>query len=212
MNVHFLYYAICVFPPLHYTMQYALFCFCFPPLHYTVQYVFVVHTFWHIMLCYHWWYQTKKTNIKQACLILVLNITDICFRHLIGFFLFLFLTIYTAMQAPSVMDLSSLKRLPDMVKQADLHKIHSELLNCLPSLPNMPDFLKLKDELRTSLPSMDFLSSLSSWHFVQLLTNCLHERFSQVCQRFYSVDVMLLALFNSYWLVLKLWERREIPI
>ncbi|XP_041021639.1 heptahelical transmembrane protein 4-like isoform X1 [Juglans microcarpa x Juglans regia] len=99
--------------------------------------------------------------------------------HLVGFFLFLFLTIYTAMQAPSVMDLTSLKRLPDMVQQADLHKIRLELLNCLPSLPNMPDFHKLKDELRTSLPSMDFLSSLSSWHFVQLLTNCLREQFSQ---------------------------------
>jgi adiponectin receptor len=84
------------------------------------------------------------------------------------------------MKAPAVMDLNSLQRLSDMVKGADLHKIHSELLNCLPPLPKMPGFHKLKDELRTSFPSMDFLSSLSDWHIVQLLTKCLPDRFPQV--------------------------------
>lgn len=99
--------------------------------------------------------------------------------HLIGFFLFLFLTVYTAMRVPEVVDL---QRLPDMLRRADLHKIHMELLNCLPSLPNMPDFHNLKNDLKTSLPSMDFLSSLSGWNVLELLTNCLPELFSRANQ------------------------------
>ncbi|KAF8410243.1 hypothetical protein HHK36_002767 [Tetracentron sinense] len=98
--------------------------------------------------------------------------------HLIGFFLFLSLTIYTALKVPKVMDLQSLQHFPDVLKRADLHKMHSELLTCLPSLPNMPDLHKLRDELKTSLPSMDLLPSVSSWHILELLTNCLPERFS----------------------------------
>lgn len=99
--------------------------------------------------------------------------------HLIGFFLFLFLTVYTAMRVPEVVDL---QRLPDMLRRADLHKIHMELLNCLPSLPNMPDFHNLKNDLKTSLPSMDFLSSLSGWNVLELLTNCLPELFPHANQ------------------------------
>ncbi|XP_057762128.1 heptahelical transmembrane protein 4-like isoform X2 [Arachis stenosperma] len=34
------------------------------------------------------------------------------------------------------------------------------------------------DELRTTLPSMDMLPSISSWHVKELLYNCLPERFS----------------------------------
>ncbi|KAM1575471.1 heptahelical transmembrane protein 4-like isoform X1 [Malus sylvestris] len=82
--------------------------------------------------------------------------------HLIGFFLFLFLTIYTATKAPDLMDLSSLQRLSDMIRRADLHRIHPELLNCLPSL---------------SLPSMDFPPSASG-NIRELLANCLPDRFS----------------------------------
>ncbi|KAK2372513.1 heptahelical protein [Trifolium repens] len=77
--------------------------------------------------------------------------------HLIGFFLFLALTIYTAMQVPNVIDLNSLQHLPDFLKNADLHKLQSELLTCLPS---MPDLQRLRDEI-------------SSWHIKELLYNCL---------------------------------------
>lgn len=89
--------------------------------------------------------------------------------HLIGFFLFLSLTIYTAMQVPKVVDLHSLQRFPDVLKRADLHKIQA-------SLPHMPDLLKFRGELKTSLPSMDLLPSLSGWH--KLFTDCLPEVFS----------------------------------
>ncbi|KAI4327333.1 hypothetical protein L6164_019806 [Bauhinia variegata] len=81
--------------------------------------------------------------------------------HLIGFFLFLALTIYTAMKVPKVVDLHSLQHLPDILRKADLHKLQAELLTCLPSMP-----------------SMDMLPSLSSWHLKELLYNCLPERFS----------------------------------
>ncbi|XP_030498279.1 heptahelical transmembrane protein 4 [Cannabis sativa] len=89
--------------------------------------------------------------------------------HLIGFFIFLSLTIYTAMKIPTV-DLHTL-HVPDMLRRADLHKLHE----CLPSLPNMPDLHRLK-ELKTT--SMDMLPSLSGWHVMDLLYNCLPERFS----------------------------------
>lgn len=75
-------------------------------------------------------------------------------RHLIGFFLFLALTIYTATKVPSVVDLHSLQhRLPDVLRKTDLHKLHSDLMSRLPSSP-------------------------SSWHVMELLYNCLPERFS----------------------------------
>ncbi|XP_010274409.1 PREDICTED: heptahelical transmembrane protein 4-like [Nelumbo nucifera] len=93
--------------------------------------------------------------------------------HLIGFFLFLSLTIYT-MKVPEVVDLQSLHHLPEVLKKTDLH----ELLTCLPSMPNMPDLRRLQDEYKPSFPSMDVLPSLSSWYILELLTNCLPERFS----------------------------------
>ncbi|POO00692.1 AdipoR/hemolysin-III-related [Trema orientale] len=92
--------------------------------------------------------------------------------HLIGFFLFLSLTIYTAMKVPKVVDLHTL-HVPDVLKRADLHKLQE----CLPSLPNMPDLHRLK-ELKSTLPSMDLLPSLSGWHVMEILYNCLPERFS----------------------------------
>lgn len=109
-------------------------------------------------------------------------------RHLIGFFLFLALTIYTAMKVPEVVDLHAL---PDVLKNADLHKLHEELLMCLPSLPNMPDLHKLREELKTSLPSMDLLPSLSGWHVMELLNNCLPQRFSHGNHTDVCVLVML---------------------
>ncbi|XP_010531306.1 PREDICTED: heptahelical transmembrane protein 4 [Tarenaya hassleriana] len=90
--------------------------------------------------------------------------------HLIGFFLFLALTIYTAKMVPG-MDLHSLQhRIPDVLRKADLHKLHSDLVTCLPSLPHMPDLHRLRHDLKTSLPS--------GRHVMELLYNCLPERFS----------------------------------
>lgn len=93
------------------------------------------------------------------------------FRHLIGFFLFLFLTIYTAMKAPMVLNFNSLQHLPEMIR--------AELVKCLPSLPNIADLHKIKNELNTSLHSFNF-SSLSGWSVMELLTNCLPDQFSLV--------------------------------
>lgn len=110
--------------------------------------------------------------------ILPVHLNYECFRHLIGFFLFLSLTIYTATKVPKVADIHPLQHLPDVLKKADLHKLQAELLACLPSLPHFPDLQKFREELKTALPSMDMFSSLSGWHVVELLYNCLPERFS----------------------------------
>ncbi|GMI86510.1 heptahelical protein 4 [Hibiscus trionum] len=82
------------------------------------------------------------------------NETVNVWTHLIGFFIFLSLTIYTAMKIPT----------------ADLHKLHSELITCLPSLSNVSVLHKLSDELKTNLPSLSDVG--------ELLYNCLPERFS----------------------------------
>ncbi|MQM05671.1 hypothetical protein Taro_038482 [Colocasia esculenta] len=96
--------------------------------------------------------------------------------HLIGFFIFLALTIYTAMKIPKVVDFHSLQHLPDVLRMADLHKIQSELLNCLPSMPHMSDLQRVRDEVKTAFSSMDMLSS-SGRHLLDLLTACLPNRF-----------------------------------
>lgn len=98
--------------------------------------------------------------------------------HLIGFFLFLALTIYTAMKIPRVVDLYTQQHFPDVLRNADLYKLRAELLACLPSLSNLPDLQRVREELTNSLPAVDLLPSLSTWHIVELLTNCLPERFS----------------------------------
>ncbi|KAM7277953.1 hypothetical protein ACFE04_005087 [Oxalis oulophora] len=92
-------------------------------------------------------------------------------RHLIGFFLFLFLTVYTATRVPEVVSIDSLQRLPQMIRKADLHKIQEELSKCLPSIPNIPDLQKLTYDWKTS--SMDILSSISSWNVLEHLKSCL---------------------------------------
>ncbi|MCD7471023.1 Heptahelical transmembrane protein 4 [Datura stramonium] len=109
--------------------------------------------------------------LKQALLSIftIHNETLNVWTHLIGFFLFLALTIYTAIKVPKVVDLHSLQNLPDVLRKADLHKLQAELLTCLPSLPHMPDLHRLRD---------GFLPSSSNWHILDLLTNCLPERFS----------------------------------
>lgn len=98
--------------------------------------------------------------------------------HLIGFFLFLALTIYTAMKIPRVVDLYTQQHFLDVLRNADLYKLRAELLACLPSLSNLPDLQRVREELTNSLPAVDLLPSLSTWHIVELLTNCLPERFS----------------------------------
>ncbi|KAK1300591.1 hypothetical protein QJS10_CPB13g00105 [Acorus calamus] len=99
--------------------------------------------------------------------------------HLIGFFLFLGLTIYTATKVPKVMDLHSLQHLPEVLRKADLQKIQSEPTTCLPSIPHLSDFQKLRNELKTSLAIVeDMLPSLPDWHLLELLTNCLPQRLS----------------------------------
>lgn len=81
------------------------------------------------------------------------------------------------MKVPKVMDLHSVQPLSSMLRNTDLRKVHKEYLN-LPSLPNMADFHRLRDELKTSLPSIDFIPSVSGWHILELLTNCVSTRFS----------------------------------
>lgn len=76
------------------------------------------------------------------------------------------------MKIPKVMDLQVVQQLSNMLRSTDFGKINGELLN-LPSLPNMADFHRFKSELKTSLPSVDFLPSLSVWNGLELLTNCL---------------------------------------
>lgn len=84
------------------------------------------------------------------------------------------------MKVPKVVDFHSLQHIPDVLKRADLHKLHAELLACLPSLPNMPDLHRLREELTKSLPSMGLLPSPLTWHVVDLLTKCLPERLFHV--------------------------------
>uniref|UniRef100_A0A7C8ZI66 Uncharacterized protein n=1 Tax=Opuntia streptacantha TaxID=393608 RepID=A0A7C8ZI66_OPUST len=111
-------------------------------------------------------YYRANWPLKQALFSIfsIHNETLNVWTHLIGFFLFLSLTIYTAMKVPNVVDLQHLP---------------GDLLTCLPSLPHMSDLYKLREELKTSLTTMDhMLPSLTRWHIFELLSNCLPERFS----------------------------------
>ncbi|XP_057730266.1 heptahelical transmembrane protein 4-like [Arachis stenosperma] len=130
-------------------------------------------------------YYRSEWPLKQIFLSIfaIHNETLNVWTHLIGFFLFLFLTIYTAMKAPMV-DLNSIN-LHEMMGKSDLNKIRLELLDCLPKLPNMPDLLKLKHELSASLYPLDFLGS--GWNAMQVLSNCLPEQYSFVSS--YSYDI-----------------------
>ncbi|KAL0332353.1 UNVERIFIED_CONTAM: Heptahelical transmembrane protein 4 [Sesamum calycinum] len=85
---------------------------------------------------------------------------------------------YTAMMVPNVVDFPRLQNFPDVLRKADLQKLHMELITCLPSLPHMPDMHRLREELKSSFPSMDLLPSMSNWHIVELFSNCLPERIS----------------------------------
>lgn len=126
-------------------------------------------------------YYRAEWPLKQIFLSVfsIHNETLNVWTHLIGFLIFLALTIYTAMKVPDVVDLRTLQHLSDVLRKADLHKIQSELLACLPSMPHISDLQRLRDEWKTSLPSLDMLPSLPSWHLLKLLSNCLPQRISQ---------------------------------
>ncbi|KAL6867418.1 hypothetical protein ACP4OV_015442 [Aristida adscensionis] len=98
--------------------------------------------------------------------------------HLIGFFIFLSLTIYTATKVPNVVDLQSLQHLPDVLRNADPQKIRAEIMSCLPSLPHISGLQKLKDDLMSSWNPMEVLPSLPRWHLLELLISCLPHRFT----------------------------------
>ncbi|CAL9192839.1 unnamed protein product [Musa hybrid cultivar] len=126
-------------------------------------------------------YYRAEWPLKQIFLSIftIHNETLNVWTHLIGFFLFLALTVYTAMKVPKVVDLQSLQHLPDVLKKADLQKIQSELVACLPSLPHLSHLQRLKNEVKTSLASLDMLHlSLSHRHILQLLSNCLPHRYA----------------------------------
>ncbi|XP_073018697.1 heptahelical transmembrane protein 4-like isoform X1 [Primulina eburnea] len=115
--------------------------------------------------------------LKQALLSVftIHNETLNVWTHLIGFFLFLSLTIYTAMMVPKVVDLH---HLPNVLKKADFHQLQMELTTCIQYLPHMSDFQRIRKGLKTSLHTMDLILSLADWHIMELLSNCLPERLS----------------------------------
>ncbi|XP_010687835.2 heptahelical transmembrane protein 4 isoform X1 [Beta vulgaris subsp. vulgaris] len=118
--------------------------------------------------------------------------------HLIGFFLFLTLTIYTATKVPDVGDYYPLQHFAEMLKKAGLHDVHSKLVKCVPSLSSIPNFSTLKGELRASLPYINALSSVSGWHIIENLAKCLPESFSHLNQtRDYLLWSMKDSLLNT---------------
>ncbi|XP_019710696.1 heptahelical transmembrane protein 4-like [Elaeis guineensis] len=85
--------------------------------------------------------------------------------HLIGFLIFLSLTIFTATMIPREMNVPSMQQSSSQVTEASLPMKQSGVIACLPSpLP--------VDELETSTPAS------SIWHLPELLVNCLPKRFS----------------------------------
>ncbi|KAI0493354.1 hypothetical protein KFK09_027631 [Dendrobium nobile] len=134
-------------------------------------------------------YYRSEWPLKQTLfsIFTIHNETLNVWTHLIGFFLFLALTIYTAVKVPKVVDIHSLQQLPEMLKRADLHKLQSDLVACLPALPQLSHLHRLKEELRSSLPTMDSLSSLTRWHLVELISNCFPQRLSHPNQAQHSI-------------------------
>ncbi|GMN34900.1 hypothetical protein TIFTF001_004970 [Ficus carica] len=126
-------------------------------------------------------YYRSEWPLKQAFLSIfsIHNETLNIWTHLIGFVLFLCLTVYTATKAPNIMHLDSLQRLPDLFRRAhELHLIPSEVLNCLPPLPSMSDLHKLKDDFKTSLPSLSGLEPSRTSHqlFARAIFPCESDR------------------------------------
>lgn len=125
-----------------------------------------------VMLCW-----ISQCGLDYGTLQNWFNIYLVC-RHLIGFFLFLSLTIYTAMKIPNVVDLPRLQNFSDVLRNADFQRLQTEITTCLPSFPHMPD--------------MDLLTTLSNWHIMELLSNCIPERLSHTNH----TDICVLVLFT----------------
>lgn len=84
------------------------------------------------------------------------------------------------MEVPKVVDSYTLQHLHDVLRKADMHKLREDLLTCLPSFPAFPDLHRFRDALKNSSPLTDLLISISNWHIVELVTNCLPESFSHI--------------------------------
>ncbi|XAR48431.1 hypothetical protein NMG60_11031253 [Bertholletia excelsa] len=119
-------------------------------------------------------YYRSEWPLKQVFLSIfgIHNETLNIWTHLIGFFIFLSLTIYTAMKLPDVIDVHSFQHLSDMLSKNELHKFRAELIRCLPSLPNFADLHRLRDDVRPNFPS-ELLSSLTNFHISEMLAKCL---------------------------------------
>ncbi|KAH9303692.1 hypothetical protein KI387_008096, partial [Taxus chinensis] len=125
-------------------------------------------------------YYRSEWPLKQVLLSIfsIHNETLNVWTHLVGFFIFLCLTVYTATKIPKVVDLSALHPLPHIPNRDHFHKFHSDLITCLPSLPGKADFQRLQEELKTALPSIVTLSSLSHRYLPEVIANCLPESLS----------------------------------
>ncbi|KAL5559190.1 hypothetical protein UlMin_035401 [Ulmus minor] len=88
-------------------------------------------------------YYRSGWPLKQVLLSVfsIHNETLNIWTHLMGFFLFLCLTLYTVTKAPNLMSLNSLKSFPELIRRAELQRIPAELLDCLRKLPSMSDLL-----------------------------------------------------------------------
>ena len=140
------------------------------------------------------------SGVVLVCGVVNLQTTNLHFRHLIGFFLFLSLTVYTAMKVPDVVDYYTLQKFAEMLKKAGLHDIHSRFVKCLPSLSNMPDFSKIRGELKASLPYINSLSSVSGWHILEHFSNHLPECFSHFN---HTSDKFLVIFPLLFYLIIK---------
>jgi len=127
-------------------------------------------------------YYRSEWPLKQVLLSMftIHNETLNVWTHLVGFFIFLCLTIYTVTKLPNVVDLARVHHLSHIPSRDDFHKLQMELMTFLPSLPNKVNFQRLQAELKTALPSMASLSSLSNWHLPDLLASCLPESLSHI--------------------------------
>ena len=101
------------------------------------------------------------------------------------------------MKIPKVMDLQVVQQLSNMLRSTDLSKINGELLN-LPSLPNMADFHRFKNDLKTSLPSVDFLPSLSGWNGLELIANCLPKQSTEYPAKDCILVMVRFVAFSNY--------------
>ncbi|KAL2906457.1 Heptahelical transmembrane protein 4 [Bienertia sinuspersici] len=129
--------------------------------------------------------------------------------HLIGFLFFLCLTIYTAKKVPNVVDLHSIQHLPDVFK-TDLHKIHADLLTCLPSLPDiMTDELAnmIAPLIRRPITRWPFFAFLGGAMFCLLasstchLLTCHSERLAYIMLRVDYAGIASLISTSFYPLV-----------